>query len=77
MKEQIFTILSSIRPESDFEASTNFVSDGLLDSFDIVLIVDELEEAFDVRIEGSQIVPENFDSVSAIERLISESRSSR
>lgn len=70
MKNQIINILSEIRPEFDFTASVNFIEEGMLDSFDIVSLVDSLEKEFNITISGLDIIPENFDSIEAIENII-------
>lgn len=73
MEEKIFSILKEIRPEFDFEESDNFVEDGYLDSFDIVTLVSELETAFDIVIDGLDVLPENFETVQAICNMINKS----
>lgn len=73
MKEQILSMLAELRPEFDFEDSVDFVMDGLLDSFDIISLTSMLEEKYDLKIDGLDIVPENFSSVDAIEVLIKKS----
>ncbi|MFT4847601.1 MAG: acyl carrier protein [Sediminicola sp.] len=71
MKEKIIEILSDIRPEFDFNVeNTGFIAKGMLDSFDIISLVSDIEENFEIVIEGVQILPENFDSVEAIVSLI-------
>ena len=74
MMDEILSLLIEVRPESDFASSNNFIADGLLDSFDMVMLIDELEEKFDVKIDGTEIIPENFVSVDAIIQLIESSR---
>lgn len=69
-KEKIYEILSEIQPSFNFKTSSNFIEDGLLDSFDIVQLVSELEKVFDIRISALDILPENFNSVDAIDELI-------
>ncbi len=71
--EQIYSILAELRPEFDFKDSADFIEDGYLDSFDIVSLVSELEEQFNVKIDGLEIVPENFGSVEAIAALVKKS----
>lgn len=73
MEEKIFSILKEIRPEFDFEGSDNFVEDGYLDSFDIVTLVSELETAFDIVIDGLDVLPENFETVQAICNMVNKS----
>lgn len=73
METKILNILSGLRPEFDFSKSSDFIEDGMLDSFDVVSLVTELEESFGILIDGEDIIPENFSSVSAIEKLINKS----
>lgn len=74
MKDPIIKILSGIRPEFDFNNASDFIEEGMLDSFDIVTLVTELEDAFGIEIDGESILPENFASVEAICALISNSK---
>lgn len=68
----VLDLLSALRPEFDFRQSTDFFADGLLDSLDLITLVADLEKAYGIRIDGMAIVPENFHSVEAIERLLGE-----
>jgi len=71
MREKIVKILTDIRPEFDFnQKNVNFIEEGMLDSFDLVTLVTELEETFGISITGFDIVPENFSSVEKIENLL-------
>ena len=63
-------ILKEIRPEFDFMASQDFVGDGMLDSFDIVTLVSDLDKANGISIAGVDIVPENFQNIASIEKLL-------
>ncbi len=67
---KVQAILAQIRPEADFSQSTDFFEEGLLDSFDLVTLVAELDSAYGISIDGMDIVPENFCSVTAIEKLL-------
>ena len=75
MKKQIIEILSEICPGIDFETETALIDDGLIDSLDIVAVVTELMEAFDVELGVDDLTPENFNSVEAIEELIKSRQS--
>ena len=75
MKKQIIDILSEICPGIDFETETALIDDGLIDSLDIVAVVTELMEAFDVELGVDDLTPENFNSVEAIEELIESKQS--
>ena len=75
MKKQIIEILSEICPGLDFETETALIDDGLIDSLDIVAVVTELMEAFDVELGVDDLTPENFNSVEAIEELIESKQS--
>ena len=66
MKEQIIEILTELRPEFDFTEDVNFIEEGMLDSFDVVSLVDEIETKFGVAIGGTDVIPENFCSIEAI-----------
>ena len=68
--ERLIKILSELRPEVDFEVETNLIDDGILDSFDMVALVTEINEEFDIRIGIENLVPENFNSVESIMELI-------
>ena len=71
MKEKIIEILTELRPEFDFnEEGVNFIEEGMLDSFDVVNLVDELDSTYGISIDGVDIIPENFISVEAIESLL-------
>ena len=72
MKETLIEILKDLHPEVDFEAETALVSDGILDSFDIVSLVAEINSEFDVKVGVDELEPENFDSVDAMCKLIKE-----
>lgn len=69
MKEKLEEILKGIRPDINLEESA-FVEDGILDSFDIVTLVSELIDAFDIELSVEDILPENFNSVESMLQLI-------
>ncbi len=68
--EKLLDILASIRSDIDFANEENLVEDGLLDSFDIISIIAEINDQFDIEITAEDISPENFNSAKALYRLI-------
>ena len=68
--ERLLEILEELHSDVDYSSCDTLVDDGILDSFDIVSIITEVTEAFDVQIPASEIVPENFNSAEALWNLI-------
>lgn len=68
--EELMSILEELRPDVDFENETGLIADGILDSFDIVSLVTQLNEAFDIEIRPSDLVPDNFNSAAAMLALV-------
>ena len=70
MREQLLALLEDIRPDVEFEKEKKLIDDAILDSFDIISIVSEINDAFDISINVNDLLPENFNSVDAILALI-------
>ncbi len=68
--DQMLEILKGIRPDVDFENEKLLIDANILDSFDIIAIVGEFGEAFDVDIDVADLEPENFNTVEAMWELI-------
>lgn len=68
--EKLLEILEGIRPDVDFRNETALIDDGILDSFDVVSIISELDDAFDVQIRITELDPENFNSAESIWNLV-------
>ena len=68
--EDLLQILSELHPEVDFETEENLIDNGILDSFDIVTLITEIGETFDITISAEHIIPENFNSAKALYELI-------
>ena len=71
-KAKLIKILLDIVPGVDFENETELIDDGLLESLDIVSIVNEIMGEYDVEISVDDLLPENFNSVDAILAMIKE-----
>lgn len=72
MEQEIIKILKEIRPEFDFTESENFINEGMLDSFDVLRLVSELDNEFGISIDGTDILPDNFSSVEKIISLLNK-----
>ncbi len=68
--EQLLEILEDIQPDADYEHCETLIDDGILDSFAILSIVSELEDAFGISVTPAEIVPENFNSAKALWAMV-------
>ena len=68
--ETLMNILREIDDSIDYEKEQALIDDRLLDSFGVITLVAELEEAFDIEIEASEMIPENFNSAGAIYKMV-------
>ncbi len=68
--DALIEILNDLHPEIDFETTTGLVDNKILDSFDIVTIISEVNDEYDVMIPADEIVPENFNSAESLYELI-------
>ncbi len=70
MRKKLLEVLADAKPGFEFEGKTDLVDGGYLDSFDIITLVSELNDRFEIDIPVEDIVTENFDSVDAILALV-------
>ncbi len=68
--DKLMEILTEARPDLDFEKETRLIDDDILDSFDIITIVGEINDVFDINISVGDLVPENFNSANAIWQVV-------
>ncbi|MCR5398765.1 MAG: acyl carrier protein [Lachnospiraceae bacterium] len=68
--EELIKILEEVRPDLDFASETSLIDGGILDSFDIITIVGEFNDAFDIEINVADLLPENFNSAAAMWELV-------
>ena len=68
--DELLEILKDIKPNVDFKTCTDLIDGGYLDSFDILSIVSELNDAFGVEISPVDIVPGNFNSADALWKMV-------
>lgn len=67
---EILEILEGLHPEVDFEKCTTLIDDKIIDSFDIVTLISDISEEFDISIPVEDIIPENFNSAKSIYALV-------
>lgn len=70
--DELIEILTEMHPDIDFEKEDKLIDDNILDSFDIVSLISEIQDNFDVTLDASDIIPENFNSAAALYALIDE-----
>lgn len=68
--EKLLEILKGLKPAVDFEKEKKLIDDGVLDSFDLVALVGEINEEFEVEVEFEDMEPENFNSVENMYAMI-------
>ena len=70
--EKLLEILKEIRSDVDFENETKLIDNAIIDSFDIISIISEINDAYDIEIDVSDISPENFNSAYSMLELINK-----
>lgn len=70
--EKIVDILKRINNSVDYSSEKHLISNGLIESIDIVMIIAELEENFDIEIPFEYINKENFESADSILKMVNE-----
>ncbi len=70
--EKLLKILNELYPEIDFEKEKKLIDDGILDSAEVVTLISELEDAFDISVSMEYIQPKYFQSAEAMLEMIEE-----
>ena len=70
--EELMNLLTALKPEIDFERETELIDDGLLESFDLITLIAEIEDQFGIEIPAEEIMPENFNSAKDMWRLLEQ-----
>ena len=70
MMDELMEILEEMKPDVDFKTCNTLIDDGILDSFDILNLVSELNDAFDIESTPVDIVPDNFNSAEALWKMV-------
>ena len=72
--DHMIELLGDVKGNVDYENCTTLVDDRVLDSFDILSIVSELNDAFEIEISPVDIVPDNFNSAQALWNMVERLR---
>jgi acyl carrier protein len=75
--EKLLKILTETRPDIDFKNAKDLMSANILDSFDLITIVGEINDTFDIYVNAGDFKPENFDSAEAMWAVIQKYQSMR
>lgn len=68
--ETLMNILMEIDGSIDWKNEKALIDDRLLDSFGVISLISELEEAFGIQIEAVEMTPENLNSVDAMWNMV-------
>ena len=71
VKEKLMEVLKRVNPT--IEEGKDLIEAGLVDSFEVVNIIMEIEEAFDIEIDPDDVIAENFRNTDSILNLIEKS----
>lgn len=70
MMNELLEILEEIQPGVDYTTCTTLIDDHILDSFSILSLVSEMEDAFDIEVLPAELIPENFNSAESLWNMI-------
>ncbi len=68
--DELMNILTELKPDVDFETEEGLIDNAILDSFDIVQLIGQMKDTFDIEISPAEIIPENFNSAKALWAMI-------
>ena len=68
--EELLELLQEVLPNVNWEVEKSLVDDGVLDSIDIITIISEITDEYDIKISTDEMKAENFNSVEAIYEMI-------
>lgn len=70
LTQQIMDLISEMKPNARFDENTELITDGILDSLDIVSLVATMADEFDVEITAIDVIPENMNTAARMAALI-------
>lgn len=68
--ETLLEILQELHPEVDYHTHTALIDDKVLDSFDVITLVAEIDDRIGIAIPAEELVPENFNSYASLQQLL-------
>jgi len=74
MMEELMELLTALKPEINFEVERELIDDGLLESFDVITLIAEIEDQFGIEVPAEEILPENFNSAEDMWKLLERIR---
>lgn len=69
-RESVLQILKEIKPTANLENITDIIDGGYLDSMELMGLISELAEKFEIEIDIDWITPENFNSIDAMANMV-------
>ncbi|MBR6801980.1 MAG: acyl carrier protein [Eubacteriaceae bacterium] len=70
IRQTIVNILTEVKPTKNLEGIEDIVEGGYIDSFELMGLITAMSETFGIEIEVDEIVPENFNSIDAIVKMV-------
>lgn len=70
--KHIEEILNEILPGKKNLDSQNLIEDGVIDSFDLMCILDAIEKEYRIEIDIDDMEEKNFKNVASMEKLITK-----
>jgi len=68
--DKLLEILQEMHPDVDFVTHTTLIDDKIIDSFDVITLVAEINDKMDIAIPAEELVPENFNSYASLVALL-------
>ncbi len=68
--ERLIEILEDIKPDVDYSSCETLIDSHILESLDIISLIAELEDEYDITIPAIEIIPDNFNSAERIMKMI-------
>lgn len=70
--EKIITIIKEIKQVSEFDTESTLITNGFMDSFDLMNFVGKIEEEFKITVNGDEVDPDNFDKITSLVEFVNK-----